>query len=144
MQCDQHDNIDQQRMWQWQMAATLDEIDRADEALTRFLEANATGVDLFSVRIVLREALLNAVIHGSAKDPQKTVDASLCVNPHQMTLTITDQGSGFCRSHELPSLEIAGDGGRGIPLMQIYASKLVYNDAGNQVTAEWMLDATCE
>lgn len=144
MQCNQHESTDQYHTWQWQMAATLDDIDRADEALSRFLETDAVGVDVFAVRIVLREALLNAVIHGSAKDPRKRIDVLLCMNPHKMTLTVTDQGNGFCRSDALPSLEITGDGGRGIPLMQIYASQVVYNEAGNQVTAEWVPDAPCQ
>ncbi len=118
-----------------QMSATLELIDKADDRLAAFLKEKHWPVDLFAVRILLRESLLNAVTHGSGKDPNKNVSFELAKTDEGVEMRICDSGPGFewqdrDRDHEV---EVLSDGGRGIALMEIYADELKYNDVGNEL-----------
>lgn len=121
------------RLMRVQMSASLDRIDEADTALGEFLERLDPPVDRFAVRILAREALLNAVTHGSRQDPQMVVRMSVVLREDHLEMVIEDEGQGFdWRSHN-GCFEITGDGGRGLPLMRIYSSGLEYNACGNRV-----------
>jgi len=116
------------------MAATLENIDEADTRLCAFLTDTEAPIDLFAVRIIFHEAMMNAVIHGSGQDPDLTVFVNARLTDDGLSLTICDQGPGFpWRTHH-GDIDTAVDSGRGLPLMDIYASQVEYNDAGNQVT----------
>ena len=118
------------------MGASLANIDRADRVVERFLGQCGLAVDVFAVRILLREAVLNAVVHGSASDPSREVTVELAADPDGVVLTVGDSGPGFDWSSGISSVGFDDDGdrGRGIALMRIYASKMLYNQAGNCVT----------
>jgi anti-sigma regulatory factor (Ser/Thr protein kinase) len=51
------------------LSATLENVDRAGEETKRFLESGGMGSCFFETVLVMREALTNAVIHGSGSDP---------------------------------------------------------------------------
>lgn len=115
------------------MSACLSNIDEADGRLRRFLEEAGADLDLFAVRILLREGLLNAVMHGSQEDPDLDVMLEACLDRHGLRLTIEDAGPGFCWEPALHQLDIMGDSGRGLPLMRMYASTVEFNERGNRV-----------
>lgn len=116
------------------MPAVLESIDAADELLVGFLVRRAIPIDCFAVRIVLREALLNAVIHGSGEMPEQEVELDVLLDVQGLRLSVRDHGAGFAwrRLWESPPAHL--DSGRGLPLMRIYASEVQFNEAGNQVT----------
>ena len=116
-----------------ELPATLAAIDAADAQVTRYLTEAGVPVDRFAVRILLREALLNAVIHGSGQDPQKAVRLALTLEPDAVVLTVEDQGPGFAWEERDTTFDIVGDGGRGLALMQTYASSVTFNQRGNCV-----------
>jgi serine/threonine-protein kinase RsbW len=115
--------------------ASLTLVDQAVAETVDFIHSrNVTG-SLFEVKLLLREALLNAVIHGSHMNPQQTVTLELLVADGRLTLSVTDQGPGFgwrARLINLPSPE--AESGRGLSIMTIYADDVRFNDAGNNVT----------
>ncbi len=115
------------------MSATLEAIDRADETVSAFLEQSGAAVDLFAMRILLREAVLNAVTHGSGTDPSRTVELTVELDERSAVLTVRDSGPGFVWQARGTEFDITGDGGRGLALMQIYASEMTYSDKGNHV-----------
>jgi len=117
-----------------EMPATLENIDAADAQVCRLLADADAPIDRFAVRILLREALLNAVIHGNAEDRNRSVHVRAGLDEFGLTLTVRDEGPGFCWRDVEGNLDLATDSGRGIPLMRIYASKVTFNEAGNQVT----------
>ncbi len=120
--------------FQIEMSATLEGIDRADEQLVAYLRANDVAVDVFGLRILLRESMLNAVTHGRGKDSDKTVRLDLAVDSTGVTLTVEDSGPGFAWSdHSQAFDDLDGDGGRGLALMRIYSDEMSYNEQGNQV-----------
>ncbi len=113
----------------------LTHIDEVCSIVTRFLESHHPGIapHLFSINLVLREGLTNAVRHGNKNDPEKTVDFQLeLAGEKTIFLKITDQGEGFdWKKQPGCDLSEAADHGRGIPIMETYVTRYLYNPKGN-------------
>ena len=120
-------------MFEIKMSATLENIDVADDGLANYLSDEDLPVDIFAVRILLREALLNAVTHGSGTDPQKTVTMNLWKHTAGIDMEVCDSGSGFnWRDYKEFSFTL-DEGGRGLALMKIYSDNMEFNESGNTV-----------
>lgn len=115
------------------MAACLRNIDEADAQLSRFLDVQDVPVDRFALRILLREALLNAVTHGSAQDEQREVRMDVTLEPAAVEMAVEDDGPGFAWIDRGTDFDICGDGGRGLALMQMYSTEMSFNNRGNRV-----------
>lgn len=127
--------IDRQDGLDVQMSAELLNIDSADHAVTEAMERWQLPIDAFAVRLLLREALMNAVIHGSGKDPRRHVTMHVTFDEKELRLNVIDSGPGFDWQMRLKEgFDVLSDGGRGMALMQIYASHVEYNAAGNELT----------
>ena len=93
--------------------------------------------DIFSIKLALEEALVNAIKHGNQYDPAKRVHIAYRLLPNLFEVHITDEGAGFdpadvpdptaFENLKLPS-------GRGLMLMRHYMSEVTFNDRGNAVT----------
>ena len=59
------------------LPATLDAIEEADDCMCAWLKPKELPLNLFGLRILLHEALLNAVTHGSQEDPNLAVSMSV-------------------------------------------------------------------
>ena len=63
-------------------------------ALARELECDAGHLE--DAELALREALVNAIIHGNRSDPEKKVVVSCFCQPHRgLLLAVQDEGPGF-------------------------------------------------
>lgn len=91
--------------------------------------------DPIDVKIALREALANAILHGNRQVVQKKVHISCRIRPwEQLSIVITDEGSGFDPEHVLDPTtpgSIFSCGGRGICLMKAFMD-LVHFDLGGR------------
>jgi serine/threonine-protein kinase RsbW len=91
----------------------------------------------FGVRLALDEALINAIHHGNADDPQKHIKVIYSVDDEEVRISIEDEGPGF-GFDSLPDPTAAENlekpSGRGVLLMQAYMSQVQYNQSGNCVT----------
>jgi len=132
------DNIfvfqDKQRL-SVQFPSGVDHINRVEEETRKFLEANGLSADIFSVCLVMREALLNAVKHGNRLDPNKSVKYTLRYADDILTIEVEDQGAGFdwqSLQYNRPSEK--AEHGRGIFIMRRYFSGLQYHGNGNRLT----------
>lgn len=117
-------------------SSVLAQIDRCDEVVADFVGRAEIALDLFALRILLREALLNAVMHGNGEDPTREVRLVVECLEDRARMTVLDQGPGFAWHDRDMEFDILGDGGRGLPLMQMYADEMQFNDIGNQVVLE--------
>lgn len=114
--------------------------------------------ELARLEMVIEEALVNAVYHGSLEigtaargdlvesarrrllcSPyrEREIEVSLCIDHDELSVTITDQGPGFdveatagSNRHDAAHQP----GGRGLLLMKAYADAVWFNDIGNSVT----------
>jgi len=98
--------------------------------------------EIFSVRLALEEALVNAIKHGNQFDPAKKVFVvyrfltDVGPGPGRFEITITDQGGGFDPS-DVPDPtaveNLERPCGRGLMLMRHYMTEVDYNGSGNAV-----------
>ncbi len=116
------------------MAARLENIDRACAEAKTFLQHQCLQQHAFAVQLVMREALANAVIHGSGSDPANQVTFSLNYDGRDLVMRVSDQGPGFSWSQvpkEIPCPDCPG--GRGVSIMRQYFDEVSYNERGNAV-----------
>lgn len=116
------------------MAATLENIDQADERLAAFIDRHKVPVDGFAIRILLRESLLNAVTHGSGLKAERAVRMYCTKEPSQLVLRVEDEGAGFDWRAQGHEFDVMGDGGRGVAIMHMYSDDITFNESGNCIT----------
>ena len=92
--------------------------------------------DLFSIKLALEEALVNAIKHGNQYDRAKKVQISYQVLPDRFEILITDEGVGFDPA-DVPDPtaveNLERPCGRGLMLMRHYMTEVTFNDRGNAV-----------
>ena len=117
--------------------ATLENIDSLDDLVTERIEQAGWPVDLFAVRILLRESVLNAVTHGSGCDPCKTVCFELRFDGGTLEMIVRDSGVGFdWQSGDFEGDHALDESGRGLALMKMYSDNMSYNETGCEVRLE--------
>ena len=108
--------------------------DRIEQVLQ---ERQTADRDIFSIKLALEEALVNAIKHGHRGDPSKQVHVRYRVEADRLTVEVEDQGPGF-RPELVPDPRapenLERDCGRGLLLMRNFMTSVRYNDAGTCVT----------
>jgi serine/threonine-protein kinase RsbW len=92
--------------------------------------------EIFSIRLALEEALVNAIKHGNQMDRTKKVRISYRIDWERFDVLIADEGPGFDPT-DVPdptALEnLERPCGRGLMLMRYYMTEVYYNSRGNSV-----------
>lgn len=99
--------------------------------------------EVFSVRLAVEEAVVNAIKHGNRCDPSKQVRVAWSISLGRVRIEITDEGSGFDPSaipDPTDDEHIHSPSGRGVMLMKSFMSSVNFNDSGNQVVMEKCAD----
>jgi len=93
--------------------------------------------DIFSIKLALEEALINAIKHGNQMDRAKKVHISYRITSDRFDVTVSDEGRGFDPA-EVPDPtaveNLERPSGRGLMLMRHYMTEVRYNPLGNSVT----------
>jgi len=99
-----------------------------------FRGADDSEVD---IEIALREAILNAVIHGNAEAPEKRVYVTCrCTIDGEVSITIRDEGQGFdfdTVPDPTTSDNLLSTQGRGIYLMKALMDEVSFEEGGTVV-----------
>jgi len=115
-------------------SASLSLLDRAVATVVEFLKNRQATGRLFDVQLLLREALLNAVLHGSRSDPLRTVSLEITAQEGWLHLAVEDQGEGFDWRGRMAALPApTATCGRGLTILALYADGVEFNEAGNRV-----------
>lgn len=113
----------------------LSEVDKICQNSQSVLDRQGQAGNAFAVDLLLREYMNNAILHGHHSDIRKRVQVELQVGRKWITLRISDEGPGFnwrAKKRNLPNdTDISG---RGLAIGSLYAQRIRYNHAGNQVT----------
>jgi len=121
-------------------SSTFDNVDRICEKVAFFLDQGFRDMEehFFSISLVMREALTNAVRHGNRLDPGKMVKFSLRINDRSsIEMVVEDQGDGFdWQKAKLCPPGEDDDHGRGLVIMTSYFSSFVYNRKGNRLVLQ--------
>jgi serine/threonine-protein kinase RsbW len=93
--------------------------------------------EIFSIRLALEEALVNAIKHGNQMDRSKKVHISYRVCPEVFEIRIADEGKGF-DPEDVPDPmapeNLERPCGRGLLLMRHYMTEVVYHPPGNRLS----------
>jgi serine/threonine-protein kinase RsbW len=92
--------------------------------------------DIFSIRLAVEEALVNAIKHGNRCDRSKKVQISYRVQADHFEVSIADEGQGFDPSDVPdPTAEenLERPCGRGLMLMRHYMSEVSFDRLGTSV-----------
>lgn len=110
-----------------------------EQVLGQLQEHDWDSHDIFSVRLALEEAIVNAIKHGNRLDPRKQVHVQCKMSCDKLWIQITDEGPGF-DPEAVPDptdpANLEKPSGRGIMLMKNYMNDVEYNERGNVVTME--------
>jgi anti-sigma regulatory factor (Ser/Thr protein kinase) len=116
------------------LPATLDAV----EAFFRDFRSRAVCREhpgaAFVAELLLREALVNAVTHGSAGNPEMSVRCVARLRGVNLTIAVIDEGPGFnwrdvSRRQPFPW----GGSGRGLGILRAYSTMMRFNEKGNAV-----------
>lgn len=92
--------------------------------------------EIFGIHLSLEEALINAVKHGNANQPDKNVIVEYSATNQKFEITIEDQGPGFVPV-EVPDPReknnLYKSSGRGLLLMRAYMDTVEFNEKGNLI-----------
>jgi serine/threonine-protein kinase RsbW len=80
----------------YNLDSTLETVDKAEQAANRIATETGFGEDeVMQIAMAVREAAVNAVLHGNAYDPEKKVALEFERTGHDLVITIRDQGKGM-------------------------------------------------
>jgi serine/threonine-protein kinase RsbW len=91
----------------------------------------------FEIELALREALVNAIVHGNQNDPRKLVYVNCrCASDGDVSITVEDQGDGF--EHDAVADPTSPDNllrtnGRGIYLIRTLMDEVHFRRGGSVV-----------
>lgn len=102
--------------------------------LVDFLTAHGLQKFNFSIELVARELLNNAILHGNKQNPEKLVDFNLFIGRRWIRLQITDQGEGFNwrKAHRQPP-NVSAESGRGMAIARVYGQRVHFGAGGRKI-----------
>jgi serine/threonine-protein kinase RsbW len=119
-----------------QFQSTLEEVDAQVNALLESLDEKVVEYDRFSLDLILREALNNAVIHGNKNNPDLVIFLSIMLIGKWFHIRIEDQGEGFDWTSGIQRTEVEANAehGRGFPIILHYGEQVQLNEKGNKIS----------
>jgi serine/threonine-protein kinase RsbW len=80
----------------FKLSSTMESVGEVEAAAEKLAaEAGLSDDERFHVTMAVREAAVNAVLHGNEYDPAKQIEVSLENTGHALVVTIADQGKGL-------------------------------------------------
>ena len=107
--------------------STLDSVDSAESLVLSVAEnAGFEEEDLHKVGMAVREAMVNAVVHGNRYNLRKKVHLSVAAEGGDLAVTILDEGEGFdpnALPDPLAEENLLRQSGRGLLLIQAFVDE---------------------
>lgn len=123
-----------------EVAADEAEAERLLSRLREWLAPRVSAQDRFAIELLCREAICNAVQHGSRSDPSKRVRLDLRLEEALVSCSVEDEGGGeglspasilkrlYCMSKD--------EGGRGLAIISHYADRISIEEGGRIISFE--------
>lgn len=110
-----------------QLESSLESVDNAESlCLGAAREVGLSEDACLDLGLAVREAMVNAVVHGNQYDTGKRVSFKLEYRPDSLRITITDQGNGF-DLNRVPDPTVGDNllrgSGRGLLLIQTFVDE---------------------
>ena len=124
--------------------AALENVDIVCANIKKLLTGSNSKDILFDVELLAREALVNAITHGSCLDKKKKVTFELRLGCDDIIMEITDAGEGFNWQEEFTKeTQLIREDSRGLPIFKYYADEVSYNDKGNKLFMKKQINVSC-
>src|SRR6202049_4532639 len=111
--------------------STLETVNNAEETASRMAtEAGFDEEEVMKISMAVREAAVNAVLHGNAYDPNKKVTLAFERTPNDLVIVVRDQGKGLDASKipdPLAPDNLMKTSGRGIFLIRSFMVVLEFH-----------------
>jgi serine/threonine-protein kinase RsbW len=108
----------------YRLDSTLESVNQAEEMATRIAQQAGFDPDeAVYIAMAVREATVNAVLHGNAYDPAKKVELGFEQTAEALVVTVRDQGKGWDPTNlpdPLAPENLLKQSGRGIFLMRSF------------------------
>lgn len=109
------------------LESNLESVDTAESLiLQKAAEVGFSEDEQHEIGMAVREAMVNAVVHGNRYNFNKKVHVKCEATSNALEIHITDEGAGFDRSHVPNPLEeqnLLRQSGRGLLLMQAFVDE---------------------
>jgi len=119
---------------------------KLQEEIERQLQATLfTEKEIFSIKLALEEALVNAIKHGNQFDRTKKVRIVYKVQKDRFDIEIKDEGPGFDPADVPDPTAIENlerPCGRGLMLMRYYMTEVNFSMGGNSVSMTKLRNGT--
>jgi len=120
------------------LPSEVDCIEEAVELVTRHCLAghDTTETIRFRLRVVLSEALSNAILRGNCEDCNKWVDVRAELAADAIRVYVTDEGAGFdpaSMPEPIRPEQLDEAGGRGLFLIRKLVDAVQFNAQGNSI-----------
>ena len=117
------------------LPATLDSVESIFAEFRRRLRYTLPSKARFAAELLLREALTNAVIHGSGANPAMSVHCAIRMRDRKLIIAVADGGPGFdWHSQSGQTADSASCSGRGLEIFRKFATRVRFSARGNLVT----------
>lgn len=107
--------------------SALDSVDAAEHAVLDFARKLGFGDDdLHQITVALREAMVNAIVHGNKYSSEKKVRLSAWQEGAALKMVVQDEGNGFDPAglpDPLAQENLLKESGRGILLIQAFVDE---------------------
>jgi serine/threonine-protein kinase RsbW len=120
--------------------STLDSVNHAEsKAYEMAAKAGFNEDDQYNIAMAVREAAVNAVLHGNERDPAKKLFLVYETTGESLVITITDQGQGLDLStipDPLAPENLMKGSGRGIFLIRAFMDEVKFRNMtpGTEIT----------
>jgi serine/threonine-protein kinase RsbW len=110
------------------LASTIESVDTVERTAEDFAHRAGFNTDTVpNIVMAVREAVINAVLHGNAYNPSKNITVAFETSSDSLTVRICDQGPGF-DSYSLPDPlapeNLLRGSGRGIFLIRAFMDEV--------------------
>jgi serine/threonine-protein kinase RsbW len=120
--------------------STLDSVNKVEQTAEQLaVKVGFSEDDLHKITMSVREAAVNAVLHGNAYDPSKKIMVAYESSPNTLAITITDEGKGLSEDEvpdPLAEENLLKTSGRGIFLIRSFMDEVRIRDLhpGTEIT----------
>jgi serine/threonine-protein kinase RsbW len=124
----------------YRMESTLDSVNKAEEMADQMAAQAGLDEDTRSgVSMAVREAMINAILHGNAYAADKRVNLTFEQSGRDLVITIVDEGRGFIPDevpNPLAPENLLKESGRGIFLMRAFMDEVRFRklEPGTEIT----------
>ena len=120
--------------------STLESVNKAEEKAAEIASSSGFNEDeQHHIAMAVREAAVNAVLHGNAYDPSKKVRVAFENTRDALVITIADEGPGLCEQDvpdPLAPENLLKQSGRGIFLIRSFMDEVRFRplEPGTEIT----------